>query len=103
MCKRGIKVQIKITSLRQSENIGPYYKSELELKSNSSEILPVATLSVIPNVNRQNSNLRSLSLTYNAKKKGMNTVKVVIKWQNFARVRLQLKFAFITRPIIVVL
>jgi len=29
----------------------------------------------------------------------MNTDKFVINWQNFARVRLQLKFAFIIRPI----
>jgi len=27
--------------------------------------------------------------------KDMNTEKLVINWQNFARVRLQLKFAFI--------
>jgi len=30
--------------------------------------------------------------------KDMNTVKFVINWQNFARVRLQLKFAFILWP-----
>jgi len=28
----------------------------------------------------------------------MNTDKLAINWQNFARVRLQLKFAFIIRP-----
>jgi len=28
----------------------------------------------------------------------MKTDKLAIKWQNFARVRLQLKFAFIIRP-----
>jgi len=30
----------------------------------------------------------------------MNTDKLVINWRNFARVRLQLKFAFIMRPLI---
>jgi len=33
-------------------------------------------------------------------KKDMNTDKLAINWQNFARVRLQLKFAFIIRPIV---
>jgi len=33
-------------------------------------------------------------LTFKAKKKEMNTDKLVINWQNFARVRLQVKFAF---------
>jgi len=31
-------------------------------------------------------------------KENMNTDKLAINWQNFARVRLQLKFAFIIRP-----
>jgi len=30
----------------------------------------------------------------------MNTDKLAINWQNFARVRLQLKFAFTIRPFI---
>jgi len=38
-----------------------------------------------------------LSLTYSAKKKDTNTDKLAINWQNFARVRLQLKFTFIMR------
>jgi len=40
----------------------------------------------------------SLSLTFSAKKKDANTDKLTINWQNFARVRLQLKFAFVIRP-----
>jgi len=32
------------------------------------------------------------------KKKDMNTDKLAINWQNFVRVRLQLKFDFIIRP-----
>jgi len=31
----------------------------------------------------------------------MNTDKLTMKWQNIARVRLQLKFAFIIRPKVV--
>jgi len=51
------------------------------------------------NLNWQNSNLRSLSLTFSTKRKDMNiTSKLAINWQNFARIRLQLKFAFIIRP-----
>jgi len=30
----------------------------------------------------------------------MNTDKLAFKWQNFARVQLQLKFAFIIQPIL---
>jgi len=30
----------------------------------------------------------------------MNTEKLVIIWQNFARVRLQLKFAYMIRPLL---
>jgi len=37
-------------------------------------------------------------MTFSAKNKDMNTNKLAIYWQNFARVRLQLKFAFIIRP-----
>jgi len=36
-----------ITHNKIIESIGPYYKSKLELKSNSNEILPVASLSVL--------------------------------------------------------
>jgi len=42
--------------------------------------------------------LKFLSLTFSAKKKDTNTNKLAINWQNFARVRLQLKCAFIIRP-----
>jgi len=35
---------------------------------------------------------------FQGKKKDMNTDKLAIKWQNFVRVRLQLKFAFIIPP-----
>jgi len=35
----------------------------------------------------------SLSLTFSTKKKNTNTDKLVINWQNFAQVWLQLKFA----------
>jgi len=44
--------------------------------------------------------LRSLSLTFSTKKKYMNTDKLAINWQNFARVRLQLKFVFIIRSLV---
>jgi len=43
-------------------------------------------------------NLRSLSLTFSAKKKNMNTDELAINWKNFDRVQLQLKFAFIIQP-----
>jgi len=39
--------------------------------------------------------LELLSLTFSAEKKGTNTDRLAINWQNFTRVRLQLKFAFI--------
>jgi len=58
-----------------------------------------ASLSVILlQLSCQNSNLRSLSLTFSEKKKYMNTDKLAINWQSFAQVRLQLKFALIIRP-----
>jgi len=73
-------------------NLGPYYKSELELKSNSSEILPVnCSSSVIL------FQLKLTKLKLSGPKKDMNTDKLAINWQNIARVRLQLKFAFIIR------
>jgi len=46
------------------------------------------------NLNWQYSNLSSF-LTLTAKKKDMNIDKLAVNWQNFTRVRLQLKFAFI--------
>jgi len=51
------------------------------------------------NLNWQRSNLRFLSLTFSAEKKGTNTDRLAINWQYFARVRHQLKFAFIIRPL----
>jgi len=36
--------------------------------------------------------MESLSLTFSPKKKDINANKLAIIWQNFARVRLQLKF-----------
>jgi len=38
--------------------------------------------------------MRSLSLTFSAKKKDMNTDKLAVYWKNFAWVRLQLKLAW---------
>jgi len=40
-----------------------------------------------------------LSPTFSTKKKDKNTDKLAINWQNFAGVRLKLKFAFIIRPL----
>jgi len=41
--------------------------------------------------------LEALKSDLKRKKKDMNTNKLAINWQNIARVRLQLKFAFIIR------
>jgi len=38
---------------------------------------------------------------FSEKKKDMNIDKLAINWQNFVRVRLRLKFAFIIRPYII--
>jgi len=38
-------------------------------------------------------------MAFSAKKKDMSTDKLAINGQNFARVRLHLKFAFIIRPL----
>jgi len=82
--------------------LGPYFKSELELKSNSSEILSLNCKFIC------NSTVLQLKLTklkleilkFDIQhKKDIKTDKLAIKWQNFARVRLQLKFAFIIRPL----
>jgi len=40
-----------------------------------------------------------LESDFQHKKKDTNTDKLAIYWQNFVRVRLQLKFAFIIRPL----
>jgi len=42
--------------------------------------------------------LEVLKSDFQHKKEEMNTDKLAINWQNFARVRLQLEFAFIIRP-----
>jgi len=78
----------------QKEVLGPYYKSKLEMKSNSSKILSVNCWFICDSTptKTMNSNLRSLMQL--SAQKDMNTYKLAIKWQNFARVRLQLKFAF---------
>jgi len=44
--------------------------------------------------------LEALKSDFQHKKKDMNTEKLAINRQNFAWVRLQLKFAFIIRPFI---
>jgi len=78
-----------------------YYKSKLELKSNSSEILTVNCKFICDSIlqlKQTKLKLEVLKYDYQRKKKGINIDKVVINWQNFARVRLQLKFAFIIRP-----
>jgi len=36
-----VKYDLKYLTTKKTLGIGPYYKSKLELKSNSSEILPV--------------------------------------------------------------
>jgi len=94
--------ELLLSFVRIDHLLRPYYKSDLELKSNSSEILPVNWKFICDssNLNWQTSNLRSLSLTFSTKRKDMNTGKLAVNWQNFARVRLQIKFAFIIRPLV---
>jgi len=43
--------------------------------------------------------LEVLKSDFSEIKKDMNLNKLAINWQNFARIRLQLKFAFIIRPL----
>jgi len=43
----------------------------------------------------------SLNLTFSAKEKDISKEKLVINWQNFARVRPQLKFAFHNKALII--
>jgi len=42
--------------------------------------------------------LEVLNSDFKRKKKDLNTDKLAINWQNFARVQLELKFAFIILP-----
>jgi len=44
--------------------------------------------------------LELLKPDFQSKKKDLNTDKLAINWQNFAPVRIQLKFAFIIRPLV---
>jgi len=44
--------------------------------------------------------LEILKSDFQCKKERINTDKLAINWKNFARVRLQLKFTFIIRPLI---
>jgi len=84
---------------KNEPHIGPYYKSKPQLKSNLSEILPVNCKFVIL---LQLKQLKTWGrLTFSTKNKGLNTDKLTINWQNFARIRLQLKFAFIIRLIVI--
>jgi len=80
-------------------NIGPYYISKLELKLNSSEILPVITSLTVNLLQLKLKKLipvlEILKSDFSSQKKGMNTDRFAINWQIFARVRLQFKFAFI--------
>jgi len=80
--------------------LGPYYKNELGLKSNSSEILPVNckfNCNSTP-IKLTKLKLEALSLIVSTKRKEMNTDQLAINWQNFTRVWLQLEFAFILQP-----
>jgi len=78
----------------------PYYKSKLELKSNSNEILPVNCKFICDSAPTYTDKTKLEVLKFDfQRKKDMNTDKLAINWQNFARVRLQLKFASIIRPL----
>jgi len=74
-----------------------YYKIKLELKSNSSEILPVKCNFICVLLQLKMTKLklkvRSLSLNFSTKRKDKNTDKLAINLKNFAQIRLQLKFA----------
>jgi len=76
----------------------PFYKSKLELKLNLSEILPVVSLTgILPHFKLAKPKLEVFKSDFQRKKKDINTDKFAINWQNFAQVRLQLKFAFMIR------
>jgi len=81
--------------------IGPYYKSKLEQKSNSSErreneehktinckFICVYIFFFVQKADIRTSSLNIVSLTWSR-----TTDKLEINWSNFTRVRLQLKFA----------
>jgi len=67
--------------------LGPYYKSKFELKSNSSEILPVNCKIICDSTltKSDKTQLKVLKSDFSGKTKDMNTDKLVIKWRNFAR------------------
>jgi len=80
---------------------GPYYKCKLEMKSNSSEILPVTCRFICMcsylSFLRWKLDLKDLKFEFVSLSWNRITGKLAINWQNFARVQLQLKFAFIIR------
>jgi len=70
---------------------GPYYKSKLELQSSSAKFCQlIACLSVILQLKLTKLKLEVLKSNLTAEKKGMNSEKLTINWQNFAKVRLHL-------------
>jgi len=83
--------------------LGPYYKSKVELKSNSSEILPVNCKFICDSMLQLKLTklmLKVLKSDFSTKKKlYIYSVKLAINWQIFSQVRLQLKFAFIIWPL----
>jgi len=77
------------------------YKSKLELKSNSSEILPVNSKFIRVYVFlffAESQDIRTSSWSFVSLSWSRITDKLAIYWQNFARVRLQLKFDFKIGP-----
>jgi len=74
---------------------GPYFKSNLELKSNSSEILPVNCKFICVHIFSAIKVLLSTSsLSFVSLSWRRITDKFANNWQNFARIQFQLKFAF---------
>jgi len=82
--------------IRSELVVGPYYKSKLELKSSLSNIslLPVNCKFICGSIPTLTEEV--LKSNFQCKKEGY---KLASNWQNFARVRLQLKFAYIIRPV----